>query len=377
MTKQVYSVGEVTHFIKHLLESNPNLRGVEVAGEVSNITYHRSGHVYFSIKDSEANLSCVMFRGHAQYAPKMANGDKVVLKGNMSVYAPRGNYQLMVTAAKKQGLGDLYQRFIQLKEKLNQEGLFDPSRKKNIPTIPNRIVVITSATGAAVRDILQTLKRRYNRGEVILIPTVVQGIQGSSSIQKSLREAEKLAPDVIILARGGGSMEDLWNFNEEEVARTLADISLPVVTGVGHETDVTIVDFVADLRTSTPTAAAEAVAPDLNSILHTVNEYEVQLKRSLQYFIDFKRQVLDDYESRLTERVQGTLRQKKHEVELLHTQLEALDIRKALKQGYTLTLKDGIILSDMTSLKEGDEIETIFAKGKTRAKINQIDIEDE
>lgn len=377
MSKQVYSVGEVTHFIKHLLESNENLRGVEVAGEISNITYHRSGHVYFSLKDSEASMSCVMFRSHAQYAPKVANGDKVVVKGNMSVYAPRGNYQLMVTAIKKQGVGDLFQRFMLLKEKLQTEGLFDPSRKKPIPTIPKRIAVVTSPTGAAIRDILQTLKRRYNRGEVILIPAVVQGVQGAASIQKSLRAAEKLNPDVIILARGGGSIEDLWNFNEEEVARTLADLSVPVVSGVGHETDATIVDFVSDLRASTPTAAAEAVAPDLQAILFTIEEYEVQLKRSLRYFIDFKRQVLDDYEARLTEAMQRGLRQKRHEIDLLYTRLQGMDVREVLKQGYTLTLKDGIILEGVEELREGDEIESIFAKGRSRSKVIKTELEDE
>lgn len=187
MEKQVYTVGEITHYIKHLLEENNHLKGVSISGEVSNITYHRSGHVYFSIKDPQATMSCVMFKGYAQYAVRMKDGDKVVVKGNMSVYAPRGNYQLMVQSVKKQGLGDLYQQFLVMKGKLEKEGLFDEDHKQDIPLIPSKIVVLTSATGAAIRDILQTLKRRYNRGEVVLIPTVVQGSFGAASSSKTFR----------------------------------------------------------------------------------------------------------------------------------------------------------------------------------------------
>ncbi|MEL6731504.1 MAG: exodeoxyribonuclease VII large subunit, partial [Bacteroidota bacterium] len=292
---QVYTVGEVTHYIKHLLEDNPQLKGVQVSGEVSNLTYHRSGHVYFSVKDTDAQLSCVMFKGYAQYAPKMKAGDKVVLKGNMTVYAPRGNYQMMVTSVRKQGVGDLYQQFALLKQKLESEGLFDPAYKQAIPILPQKIAVLTSPTGAAIRDILQTIKRRYNRGEVLVLPTVVQGTQGAASIVKNLKLAQDTGVDVIILGRGGGSLEDLWNFNEETVARAIFGSKIPVVSGVGHETDFTIADFVADVRASTPTAAAETVVPDLAAIIHTVDDYERQLKRGIQYNIDFKRQVLDDY----------------------------------------------------------------------------------
>ncbi len=377
MENQIYSVGEVTHFIKHLLEDNPHLKDIRIAGEVSNLTYHRSGHVYFSVKDAEASMSCVLFKGYAQFAPRMKEGDKVVLKGSMSVYAPRGNYQFMVKSLKKQGLGDLYQRFLELKDKLQAEGLFDADRKRPLPVIPRKIVVITSPTGAAIRDILQTLRRRHDQGEVIVIPTVVQGRQGAKSIQESLSKAESLRPDVIILARGGGSIEDLWNFNEESVARKLADLEIPVVTGVGHETDITIADFVADLRASTPTAAAESVAPDLRAVQHSINEYGVQLKRSLRYFIDFKRQILDDYESRLMEGVQRSLRQKKHDLELLHTKLQAIDVNKVLAQGYTLTLKKGIIQPNVDKLKKGDEIVTIFASGKTTSTIGKVEKRNE
>ncbi|MEM6348094.1 MAG: exodeoxyribonuclease VII large subunit [Bacteroidota bacterium] len=368
----VYSVGELTVYIKNRLERDPNLQAVQVQGEVSNLTYHGSGHVYFSLKDNSAQISCVMFRMYAQKAVRMSVGDKMIVTGNMSVYPPRGNYQLMVQAVRKAGLGDLHRRFLQLKSKLEAEGLFDPARKRPIPALPNKIVLITSPTGAAIRDMLQTIKRRYNRGTVLLIPAVVQGEHGVKSIVEAFRAAAKTQADLIILARGGGSLEDLWNFNEEAVARAIADCPIPVISGVGHETDFTIADFVADLRASTPTAAAEHAVPDLASIIFTLDDYEAQLKRNLQYFIDFKRQVLDDYSNRLEQATLQFLQRKRHEVELLATQLKALDIRKLLEQGFSLTLVDGEVRSSAEGIKEGMAIETIFKDGRLESEVKKI-----
>ena len=354
---QIYTVGEVTHYIKHLLEDNPQLKGVQVSGEAANLTYHRSGHVYFSVKDTDAQLSCVMFKGYAQYAPKMKAGDKVVLKGNMTGYAPRGNYQMMVTSVRKQGVGDLYQQFALLKQKLESEGLFDPAYKQAIPILPQKIAVLTSPTGAAIRDILQTIKRRYNRGEVLVLPTVGQGTQGAASIVKILKLAQDTGVDGIILGRGGGSLEDLWNFNEEAVARAIFGSKIPVVSGVGHETDFTIADIVADVRASTPTAAAETVVPDLAAIIHTIDDYERQLKRGIQYNIDFKRQVLDDYSFRLQQLLTQKLQTERHKLEVLEAELKALDHDRILPQGYTLTLKEGVIQHGMEDIEPGDQIE--------------------
>ncbi|MEO0582928.1 MAG: exodeoxyribonuclease VII large subunit [Bacteroidota bacterium] len=368
---QIYTVGEVTHYIKHLLEDNPQLKGVQVSGEVSNLTYHRSGHVYFSVKDTEAQLSCVMFKGYAQYAPKMKAGDKVVLKGNMTVYAPRGNYQMMVTSVRKQGVGDLYQQFALLKQKLESEGLFDSAYKQAIPILPQKIAVLTSPTGAAIRDILQTIKRRYNRGQVLVLPTVVQGTQGAASIVQNLKLAQDTGVDVIILGRGGGSLEDLWNFNEEAVARAIFGSKIPIVSGVGHETDFTIADFVADVRASTPTAAAETVVPDLAAIIHTIDDYERQLKRGIQYNIDFKRQVLDDYSFRLQQILTQKLQTERHKLEILEAELKALDHDRILTQGYTLTLKEGVIQHGMEGIEPGDQIETIFVDGRVESEVKQ------
>jgi len=368
-TETSYSVSELTQYIKHLLEEDSILNGVQVSGEVSNLTYHRSGHVYFSLKDRDAQLSCVMFKSYAQLAPQMVTGDKILASGGITVYAPRGNYQMMVKSVRKQGLGDLYQKFIALKLKLQQEGLFDPLKKRPIPQFPETIALITSPTGAAVKDMLRTIARRYDRVRVILYPTVVQGERGAASIVRNLTLAQNSDADVILLARGGGSLEDLWNFNEEVVARAIREGDIPVICGVGHETDVTIADFAADLRASTPTAAAEHAVPEKEAFLYTLDQYEIQIQRGLQYFIDFKRQVLDDYEYRLQESLYQSLRDKRHKLELFEAQLQGLDMTQLLKQGYTLTLKDGVIQQSSVKIKAGDLIETIFSDGRKTSRI--------
>ena len=365
-----YSVKELTFYIKHVLEQDRLLQGVKVSGEISNLTYHRSGHVYFAIKDAETQLTCVMFKGYAQYAPKMQEGDQVILSGNITVYAPRGNYQMLVKHVRKEGQGDLYQRFLALKDELRKEGLFDPAHKKAIPVFPQHVAVLTSPTGAAIRDMLQTLHRRYPVVKVTVIPTVVQGTGGAASIVKSLQQADQTAADVILLGRGGGSIEDLWNFNEAVVARAIYECSIPVICGVGHETDVTIADFVADLRASTPTAAAERAVPDLSSLLYTLDEYEQQLRQGLQYFIDVKRQVLDDYGYRLEQAVAQGFRTRRHQLELMEAQLKAMDHQNTLQRGYTLTLKEGQILKQKEGLAAGDKIDTVFTDGKITSTID-------
>ena len=374
-SKQAYSVGEVTFYIKQLLENDPALQEVRVAGEVSNLTYHRSGHVYFSVKDAHAQLSCVMFQSDAVRAPRMEVGDDVILTGFITVYAPRGNYQMRVVRVEKQGVGDLYQQFLMLKEQLNREGLFEQRIKRRLPAFPRHIAIVTSPTGAAVQDMLRTLARRYPAVKVTVIPTVVQGTGGVKSILRSLERARSLAVDVIILGRGGGSLEDLWNFNEEAVARAIREGDIPVITGVGHETDITIADFAADLRASTPTAAAEHAVPDAADLLDRLDGAEEQIKRSLRYFIDFKRQMLDEYSLRFEQQVRQYIRNKSHELDLIQSRLEGLDQRKLLERGYTLTLKDGKIVDSAEALAVGDRIETIFRDGRVQSDIHQTNTE--
>lgn len=389
----ILSVKELTFYLKHLLEKDPVVGDVQVSGEVSNLKYHSSGHVYFSLKDSEAQLTCVMFRSYASLAPRMQEGDEVILTGGLTIYPPRGNYQLLVRGVRKAGLGNLFQRFLQLKEKLKREGLFDSAHKQAIPTLPQTVALITSETGAAVRDMIQTLKRRFDKLRIIVIPTVVQGVQGSQSIIRSLDLATKAEADVILLARGGGSIEDLWNFNEESVARAIFACPIPIITGIGHETDTTIADFVADVRASTPTSAAERAVPDKQALLNAIDQYERSMMQQLRHFIDFKRQVVDDYENRLE---QACLRlidlkrqtiedyenrldqlcmrlfdQKRHELDLLEARLNGMDQTQILAKGYTLTLKDGKILQTPAGLKTGDMIETVFTEGRIASEVKE------
>lgn len=373
MTGKSYTVSECTWHIKNLLENDPALQEIRVSGEVSNLTYHRSGHVYFSMKDPQAALSCVMFKSDAQRAAQMVLGDKVVVTGFITVYAPRGNYQMRVVRIEKAGQGDLYQQFIALKDRLNREGLFDSSLKRRPPMFPKRIAIITSPTGAALQDMLRTISRRFPAVAVTVVPTVVQGANGAASIVRSLQRAQEIDADVIILGRGGGSLEDLWNFNEEAVARAIRASKIPVISGVGHETDVTIADFVSDLRASTPTAAAEHAVPDLQDLLDRLDGAEDQIKRSLRYFIDFKGQMLDEYSLRIEQSIRQFIRKKSHEVDLLESKLNGLDQRTLLKRGYTLTLKDGKIITSADELTEGETIDTVFQDGRAISEVSNIE----
>ncbi len=367
-----YSVTECTWYIKRLLENDPVLQEVRVSGEVSNLTYHRSGHVYFSLKDPQAQLSAVMFQSDAIRAPQMQVGEEVVATGFITVYAPRGNYQMRVVKIEKQGLGDLYSQFVALKDKLQREGLFEVGIKKRIPRFPKHLVLLTSPTGAAIQDMLRTLAQRYPVVKVTVIPTVVQGAGGAASIVTSLGLAQKLEADAILLARGGGSLEDLWNFNEEAVARAIRASRIPVITGVGHETDVTIADFVADMRASTPTAAAAQAVPDREDLLRQLDAAEVQTQRALQYFIDFKRQMLDEYALRFEQAIRQYLRNKRHALDLLQGRLQGMDQTALLAQGYTLSLKDGRILRSVKELAAGDLLDTLFVDGRTTSHLSLI-----
>ncbi|AEI41239.1 exodeoxyribonuclease VII large subunit [Paenibacillus mucilaginosus] len=261
--KQVYSIKELNRFIKMLLEGNNRLQDVWVRGEISNFTHHSSGHMYFTLKDADSRLKSIMFASYNQRLPFIPKeGTKVLACGNISVYERDGQYQFYVTQMQPDGIGSLYLAFEQLKKKLEAEGLFDPQRKKALPKYPRSIGVITSPTGAAVRDIMITLQRRFPNVPVLLYPVLVQGKGAAPSIVKAIKEMNARAEaDVLIVGRGGGSLEELWAFNEEIVARAIAASRIPVISAVGHETDFTIADFAADLRAATPTAAAELAVP--------------------------------------------------------------------------------------------------------------------
>ncbi|MEK4521779.1 exodeoxyribonuclease VII large subunit [Psychrobacillus sp. FSL W7-1457] len=276
MSQTYLTVKALTKYIKRKFDADTHLRDVYVKGELSNVKVHSSGHIYFTLKDESARLTSVMFAMNARsikFRPE--SGMNVLVRGDINVFEAAGQYQLYASSIQPDGIGELFLAFEQLKKKLEQEGLFHPNRKKQLPAFPKKIGVVTSKTGAAIRDILTTLERRYPISEVIVFPSIVQGPQAAPSIVKSIKQANTLGSiDVLIVGRGGGSIEDLWAFNEEIVARAIAESSVPIISAVGHETDTTIADFVSDLRAPTPTAAAEMAVPSKENLMKNILSYQ-------------------------------------------------------------------------------------------------------
>ncbi|MGE7978864.1 exodeoxyribonuclease VII large subunit [Psychrobacillus sp. NPDC093200] len=276
MSHTYLTVKALTKYIKRKFDADTHLRDVYVKGELSNVKVHSSGHIYFTLKDESARLTSVMFAMNARglkFVPE--SGMNVLVRGDINVFEAAGQYQLYASSIQPDGIGELFLAFEQLKKKLEQEGLFHPSKKKQLPAFPKKIGVVTSKTGAAIRDILTTLERRYPISEVLVFPSIVQGPQAAPSIVKSIREANALGDiDVMIVGRGGGSIEDLWAFNEEIVARAIAESKIPIISAVGHETDTTIADFVSDLRAPTPTAAAEMAVPSKENLMKNILSYQ-------------------------------------------------------------------------------------------------------
>jgi len=281
---RIYSIKEITRYIRMKLESDHLLGDVWLRGEISNFTHHSSGHMYFTLKDADSRLKCIMFASHNQRLPFMPKeGTKVLARGNFSVYERDGNYQFYVTQMQPDGIGSLYLAYEQLKRKLENEGLFADSRKRPIPKFPRTIGVITSQTGAAVRDIITTLQRRHPSVPVLLFPVLVQGKGAAPAIVKAIDYMNQIAEaDVLIVGRGGGSLEELWAFNEEAVARAIASSTIPVISAVGHETDFTIADFVADLRAATPTAAAELAVPNIRDLQVNLSQLHGRMMHAMR-----------------------------------------------------------------------------------------------
>lgn len=293
-TDPYLSVKALTKYIKKKFDADPHLRDVYVKGELSNVKIHTSGHIYFTLKDNAARLPGVMFSASAKSVKfKPESGMTVLIRGDVSVYEASGQYQLYAQSMQADGIGDYYLAFEQLKEKLAKEGLFQASHKQALPRFPKRIAVVTAQTGAAVRDIIITLHRRYPLADVVLYPTLVQGAGATQSIVQSIQSANKGDFDVLIVGRGGGSIEDLWAFNEEAVARVIFDSRIPVISAIGHETDTTIADFVSDLRAPTPTAAAELAVPSQAEILERVSSYRSQMYRTVSGAVNQQKQALN------------------------------------------------------------------------------------
>ncbi|OMF34259.1 exodeoxyribonuclease VII large subunit [Paenibacillus sp. FSL H8-0548] len=291
---RVYSIKELNRYIKMKMESDTLLSDILLRGEISNFTHHSSGHMYFTLKDSDSRIKSIMFASYNQRLPFIPKeGAKVIARGNISVYERDGNYQFYVQSMQPDGIGSLYLAFEQLKSKLSAEGLFDQSRKRPIPRFPRAIGVITSPTGAAVRDIIITLQRRYPLVPVYIYPVLVQGKQAAPEIVKAIEAMNRFGEaDVLIVGRGGGSLEELWAFNEEAVARSIAESKIPIISAVGHETDFTIADFAADLRAATPTAAAELAVPSMAELQQQLQRQQKRLVQGIRYRVQIDKDKL-------------------------------------------------------------------------------------
>ena len=291
--EKVYSVSNVNKYIKMMFDKDPVLMDIAIKGEITNFKAHYTGHLYFTLKDNSSTIKCVMFKGYAgtnKFNPK--DGDSVIITGSISSFERDGVYQVYVKSMSLDGLGDLYLKYEELKLKLKQEGLFNPEYKKRIPFLPNRVGVITSKTGAVIRDIINVSTRRYNNVNLLVYPAAVQGVNTAETVIKGIETFNNMENkvDVIIIARGGGSFEDLFGFNDENLARAIFKSEIPIVSAVGHETDFTICDFVSDLRAPTPSAAAELVYPSKIEILSNINNLKIRLNSSIQNMIDRRKQ---------------------------------------------------------------------------------------
>lgn len=295
MNKEYLTVSQLTKYIKYKLDNDVNLREVYLKGEISNFKAHTRGHFYFTIKDEDSRINAVMFASSAskvKFTPE--DGMKILVTGRISVYEATGGYQIYVNEMMEDGVGNLYVAFEQLKKKLASEGLFDDRYKKAIPKIPERVGVITAPTGAAIRDIISTINRRFPLTEVILLPSLVQGEVAKEDIVRQIKRAENYNLDVLIVGRGGGSIEDLWAFNEEIVARAIFECPIPVISAVGHEIDFTIADFVADLRAPTPTGAAEVAVPNKTDVINYINQLSLRSRKAVGNILELKKKRLDN-----------------------------------------------------------------------------------
>ncbi|MCJ7535524.1 MAG: exodeoxyribonuclease VII large subunit [Anaerolineales bacterium] len=384
-----WSVTDITRYLRDLLESEEYLQDLWVEGEVSNLSRPASGHLYFTLKDRNAALRCVMWRNQVEklaFLPQ--DGDAIEIHGSISIYEASGNYQLYGDLIRPAGEGALYQEFLLLKAKLEAEGLFDPQRKRAIPPWPQTIGIITSPTGAALRDMHDTIQRRYPLVKLVLAPTQVQGDQATKGILSALEALNHLIkPDLILVARGGGSIEDLMAFNDEQVARAIADSTAPVITGIGHETDFTIADFAADLRAPTPTAAAELATPNQVDLLASLRELSRELTSSTKSYLLEKRVGLERQHTRLhfrtpltqVRRDQQRLDELNHRagqalfytVEIHRTRLAGLELRihslnprAILKRGYSIvTHPDGTLVSSTRQVQTNDDLQVQVSDG--------------
>lgn len=369
--RYIYTVSELNSSIKIILEDSfPN---IWVEGEISNFKRPSSGHFYFTLKDERSEVRSVFFKNeNVKIKFEVKDGMHVVCAGRISIYEKQGVYQLYVSRMEPKGIGALQLAFEQLKERLFKEGLFDDSHKKPIPLLPDRIGIVTSPTGAAIRDMLEVLKKRFSNVEVVISPAKVQGDGASAEIAEAIKELNRLkCVDVIIVGRGGGSLEDLWAFNEEVVARAIFDSKVPIISAVGHEIDWTISDFVADLRAPTPSVACELAIAKKSELLDTLLNLEKRLSSFPLDIIRELEQRLDDIEEDLSLRFRHYIELKEENFKRLSEKLSILSPLGILDRGYSITFKfpDKKVLKDSESVKKGDLVETNLAKGRFRSRV--------
>ena len=415
MNNNYITVTQLTRYIKYKIDNDQNLMKIYLKGEISNFKAHTRGHFYFTIKDENTRINAIMFASSAAKVKVMPqDGMKVLVSGRISVYESTGSYQIYVDTLEEDGVGNLYVAFEELKKKLEKEGLFAEAHKKKIPRIPRKIGIITAPTGAAIKDILSTLKRRWPLAETILFPSLVQGKEAAVDIVRNIELAKNYDLDVLIVGRGGGSIEDLWCFNEEIVARAIYDLDIPVISAVGHEIDFTISDFVADLRAPTPTGAAEMAVPNINDIVSLLNQLEIRLINSVNNTLKLRKEKLEKIkesfilknpismyevkeekfdniyerliasykniinvnkqnlillENKLSNNVTRTLDNNKHKYLNIINKLQALNPLLTIKRGYTVTRLNGNVISSAKKIKKDDIIELEFQDGKQNAKV--------
>lgn len=417
MDNKYLSISAITRYLKAKFDLDDNLKSVFLKGEISNFKAHTSGHLYFSLKDEGSKINAIMFsRNAAKINFKPVDGIKVLVSGRISVYEPTGNYQIYVDDMEEDGVGNLYVAYEKLKQDLEKEGLFKQEHKKIIPRFPKKVGVITASTGAAVRDIITTIERRFPICEIILFPTLVQGENAKEDIVKNIKRAEDYDLDVLIVGRGGGSIEDLWAFNEEIVARAIYNCTIPTISAVGHEIDFTISDFVSDLRAPTPTAAAEMAVPNIIDLEKHIGQLNIRLKESIIKKVKYQKLYLDSiknsfviknpmimYENkkqtidlmqnkikdlvlRKIEKTEEKLnniknsyvftkpeilyQNEKQTIKIIIEKLELLNPLNTLNRGYSITYSDGKVIKDIKDVK--DTVTIKLYNGSFKAKVIEI-----
>ena len=393
MAKNVYSVRQVNAYIKNMFVQDFMLNRIYVKGEISNCRYHTAGHIYFSLKDESGAIRCVMFAGDRRGLTfRLQEGQKVIVLGSVSVYERDGTYQLYAKEIILDGEGDLYRQYMKLKQELEEMGMFAPGYKQPIPVYSRTVGIVTAPTGAAIRDIMNVAGRRNPCVQLILYPTLVQGEQAAPGIVKGIRTLDAFGVDVMIVGRGGGSIEDLWAFNEESVARAIFECRTPVISAVGHETDTTIADFVADLRAPTPSAAAELAVADLRQLLGGVELFKNQLtdrleqkivlyrqrleqrrlllqKASPEHRLNEKKQYAADLTERLRQQMLWKLTDRKHRMQLYAGKMEGCSPLKKLQQGYSYTeLSDKKAVRSVRQVRPGDMVAIHVTDGRVLAQ---------